>query len=189
MGLHVTSAVVVVSALSCATGALADNVFTPPVAVPDANAWHDLFVTGLDSGSPASIAAASIDFWFVPITNTSGTAWDGFRIRFSQDDGGAAMSFVTHFEPMFTAGPWSGNIAVIDAAFDLAEFDALTAGAPALGQGESVTLKIPAFNPTDSSQSYHLQIQAVSAVPSPGAFILLAIAVALPLRRGPRRHP
>ncbi len=189
--MHRAFALIILSAVAAspAPRAHASAIVTPPVALSEANAWHDLFVDGLDAGLPAVAAPGTLDFWTISVSNTSGLDWEGFRIRFSQDSGGTAMSFVTHFEPSFTSGAWTGYSTTLDGTFDLADFDAPGQGAPTLLSGGSTTISTPAFNPTDASQTYHLQIMAIAPVPSPGAFVLLMIAAAIPIRRGSRRSP
>lgn len=163
-------------------------VLPPPVAIADTGVWHDLTPTGLDNGSPQLIAPVGFDSWTVSISNTGPDSWAGFKVRFSQDAGGAAMTFVTHFEPRFTQGLWANGVLLLDASFALAEFDAVTTGFTALSPDSTVMLNVPLFNLTEESQLYHLQIMAISEIPGPcAAAILLGPVLSRTRRRNTQK--
>lgn len=173
---RVASIVAVFATVALGGVANAALVVPPPIAVSETDLWLDLTLSGLGGGPSQSIAPATLDTWAITITNTSAAAWSGFQLRFSQDAGGEALNFVTHFEPRFTSGPWNGGTLLIDDTFAFAAFDAATAKLDPLAPNATVVLQVPLFNLSDTTQLYHLQINAISTVPAPaGAGILAAV--------------
>lgn len=166
----------------------APELIVPPlVGIPDVNAWHHLYRTGLDNDGPAELLGAlNTDVWEVTVTNISAFGWGDFHIKFSGGIGAGGMEFIGNDAdtPMFTAGPWAGQKFTLTDDWKQADYVA-PATLDCVPPGGMLKIRIPVKNDLAFPAAlYHLQIMATPwTVPAPSVLVSLAGLVACGRRR------